>query len=118
MPDVSQHPWALWVAAVAFILPAIASIFPKVLGPLGQAWSDWTRRQRTAATETDDHDIAEMKRAMENMGKMLSEERHQNASYRALIADLYRYILEAQRDPQRLNETVPDPANYLAQKDG
>lgn len=113
MPDVTQHPWVIWAAVVAFVLPVLAAAFPKILGPISQAWADWATRQRTAATDADDHDIAEMKRAMDNMGSMLKEERAQNASYRALIADLYRYILAAQRDPQHLHDEVPNPDIYL-----
>lgn len=112
MPDATNHPWVLWAAVLGIILPTLAAAFPKILGPIGQAWADWAQRQRTAALASDDHDIAEMKRAMDNLSKMLSEERALNEVHRRHIMDLYRYILAAQRDPHRLDDPVPDPGKY------
>ena len=104
--------YLLWGALITFIVGIVAGATPKLLkmfGEVGIAAQERLDRQRTAAKASDDADIAELKRSLANMSTMLDEERRLNASHRVLIADLYRYILAAQMDPNNLKESVPSP---------
>lgn len=111
--SVSSHPWVFWTGVLLAVGALVASNLPNILGPVGRAFDEHAKRQRTTAKESDDADIAELNRSLRNVRGMLDEERATNASYRILIAELYRYILAAQMDPDNLQRQVPDPFLYL-----
>lgn len=116
MPDVSTNQLVLYVVLAATIIGIISGAWPKLLkmfGQGGEAVLQRLERQRTTAKAIDDADIQELNRGMENLQKLLREERRNNDAQRSLISNLYIYILAAQRDPNNLQKPVPDPNDYL-----
>lgn len=119
--------WVLYGGLILFVLGIISGANDRILGLFGkwgQAAQEKLERQRTAAKTVDDADIAQFKRAIENLEKMLESEReayreslkeaklneYQNQQ---LIKDLYRYILAAQHNRENLNKPVPNPMDYV-----
>lgn len=123
VPDVSTNQLVLYVVLAATIVGIISGAWPKLLkmfGQGGEAVLERMERQRTTAKAIDDADIQELNRGMENLQnllreerKLLRDERRSNDAQRALISNLYIYILAAQRDPNNLQKPVPDPSDYL-----
>lgn len=116
VPDVSTNQLVLYVVLAATIVGIISGAWPKLLkmfGQGGEAVLERMERQRTTAKAIDDADIQELNRGMENLQKLLREERRNNDAQRSLISNLYIYILAAQRDPNNLQKPVPDPNDYL-----
>lgn len=85
--DVANNPAVLYVVLIITILIAIAGAVPKILGPVSTAYDNWNKRQRVAATEADDADIAEQARQIAYLkGRM--DEAHAEISRRdALIRE-------------------------------
>lgn len=64
---------------------------------------------RQASSEKDDADIAQLNRKVTNLARLLEEEQETAEAYRKTCAELYGFILAAQRDPSRLSAPVPEP---------
>lgn len=114
--DTANHPWVLYATLIAAVLGIFLVATDKALtyfGKWGDKWRERLDRQRTAAAASDDADLVEMRRSLTNLSTMLDEERSLNAKHRMLIAELYRYILAAQMDPDNLRNRVPDPSALL-----
>lgn len=58
----NTDPNLLWLAVIVGAAIMVAQAFPKVLGPIGQAILEWARSKRTAESEADDADIADLQR--------------------------------------------------------
>lgn len=117
MNEVPANQLILYITLGAAIIGIVAGAYPKLLkmfGQSGEALLDRLERQRSTAKAIDDADITELNRGIENLQKLLREERSNNDAQRALISNLYLYILAAQRDPNNLQMPVPDPKDYLA----
>ena len=101
--------WGVGILGVLFIILAVTDRLSNFLGKIGAMQEDRIKAARRVATEKDDGDIAELRRQVGNLKGMLTEEQQVNHSYRKLIVELYQYILNAQRDPSNLRNTVPEP---------
>ena len=80
------HPWMLYAALVVGILVIIAGAVPKILGPLGEAFDERTKRARAAAVEADDADIAEADRKIAYLAGVADERLRELQARDRLIA--------------------------------
>lgn len=58
--DVSSSPIFIYFGVFFGILVLAATAVPRILGPLGTAFADWTKQRRRVATETDDARVSDM----------------------------------------------------------
>lgn len=117
-PDASSHPWMLYVVLVSGILIVLAGAIPKILGPISSAMDEWAKRQRAIAVETDDADIADLRREKEYLRGVADERLREIKARDALIAshqiwDWNRYeelVQQGKRPamPPPLRPDVPD----------
>ena len=56
-----QHPVIVYVALAVAVATMIANAFPKILGPLGNALMDWSRRRREARIAEEDFRIQDLR---------------------------------------------------------
>ena len=56
-----QHPVVVYVAIGIAIATMVANAFPKILGPLGKALTDWSRRRREARIAEEDFRIQDLR---------------------------------------------------------
>lgn len=60
MESASNSPVVIYVTIAVGVLVIISMAVPKIMGPLGTAFSDWTKQRRRVSTETDDARVADM----------------------------------------------------------
>ena len=56
-----QHPVIVYVALAIAVATMVANAFPKILGPLGKALMDWSRRRREARIAEEDFRIQDLR---------------------------------------------------------
>ena len=85
--DLSQSPVIVYLALGIAVATMIVNAFPKILGPLGTALMDWSRRRREARIAEEDFRI-----------KDLREENDYLKTHRArYVAREHRWAIEANR---------------------
>lgn len=103
------HPWMLYAALVVGILVIIAGAVPKILGPLGEAFDERTKRARAAAAEADDADIAEMDRKIAYLQGRVDEQLVEMRARDVLIAEHVIWDRERLMGAMMAGEDVPPP---------
>lgn len=64
---VPESPFLIWLGIIITALLAIASAFPKLVGPLADGWERIIDSARRTASAKDDADVADLKRQVEHL---------------------------------------------------
>lgn len=109
LTEAASHPWVLYATVLVLIIVLFAGAVPKVFGPLSTTFSDWAKRQRTAASEADDADIADLQRERDYLRGVADERLREIRARDTLIAEHLPWDYERLHAATRAGHSVPPP---------
>ena len=106
---ITSSPILVWAGILAGTFVVLAAAFPKILGPISEALSDWLEASRARAAAKDDADIVEREREKAYLQGIVDALRAELAHRDRLIAihTAWDYEMLEGRNPPYLDPIPP-----------
>lgn len=84
---MESHPVMIYATLIIGVLLVVSQAVPKILGPVGAAASDWSRRRREQRIAQEDADMADLQRQVTYLTQKRAEDRAEHAREQVELKD-------------------------------